>query len=194
MSHAEARSPRFVVDPRLLLVIRSPAAENRARRQMRGDRIPIPKTQTCRCRKQGWDAVQVDGEGDCGGEAGLKIVAVDNFSWNPFGLPPQSHEAFTRRILDQEIRRGQIEILNTSSAEYRERVVAGAVPDAIFFDAQHQYEPVKAEIEWAKNRGIPLISGHDYGNPNPRFGVTRAVNEAFGTEAIETVGMCWRAI
>lgn len=123
---------------------------------------------------------------------GLKVVAVDNFSWNPFGLPPQSHEAFTRRILNQEIRRGQIEILNTSSAEYRERVVAASVPDAIFFDAQHQYEPVKAEIEWAKNIGIPLISGHDYGNPNPRFGVTRAVNEVFGASSVETVGMCWR--
>ena len=124
----------------------------------------------------------------------LKVVAVDNFSWNPFGLPPQSHEAFTRRILDQEIRCGQIEILNTSSAEYRERVAAASVPDAIFFDAQHQYEPVKAEIEWAKKIGIPLISGHDYGNPNPRFGVTQAVNEVFGATSVETVGMCWRRV
>lgn len=122
---------------------------------------------------------------------GLKVVAVDNFSWNPFGLPPQAHEAFTRRILDQEIRRGQIEILNTSSAEYRERVTAASVPDAIFFDAQHQYEPVKAEIEWAKIVGIQLISGHDYGNPNPRFGVTRAVDAVFSAAAVKTAGMCW---
>lgn len=74
---------------------------------------------------------------------GLKVVAVDNFSWNPFGLPPQAHEAFTRRILDQEIRRGQIEILNTSSAQYRNSTGVPGIsmesrPDAIFFDAQHQ--------------------------------------------------------
>lgn len=129
----------------------------------------------------------------------LKVMAVDNFSWNPFGLPPQAHEAFTRRILDQEIRRGQIEILNTSSEQYRNSTGVPSIsmesrPDAIFFDAQHQYEPVKAEIEWAQNIGIPLISGHDYGNPNPRFGVTRAVNETFGAESIETVGMCWHSV
>lgn len=36
------------------------------------------------------------------------------------------------------------------------------------------------------------VCGHDYGNPNPRFGVTRAVNEVFGAENVEVVGMCWR--
>lgn len=128
-----------------------------------------------------------------GAKPGLKVVAVDNFSWNPFGLPPKAHEAFTRRILDREIRRGQIEILNASSEEYRERVVAESAPDAIFFDAQHQYEAVKDEIVWAKGIGVPLISGHDYGNPNPRFGVTRAVDEVFGANAVDVVGMCWRA-
>jgi hypothetical protein len=51
---------------------------------------------------------------------------------------------------------------------------------------------VKAECEWAKAHGIAIISGHDYGNPNPAFGVTRAVDEVFGRERIETVGMCWR--
>jgi hypothetical protein len=30
---------------------------------------------------------------------GGRVIAVDNFSWNPFGLPPKIHEAFTRRIL-----------------------------------------------------------------------------------------------
>ena len=74
------------------------------------------------------------------------------------------------------------------------RHIYGIAPGCNLLDAQHQYEPVKAEIEWAQNIGIPLISGHDYGNPNPRFGVTRAVNETIGAEAIETVGMCWRGV
>ena len=31
--------------------------------------------------------------------AGKRVVAVDNFCWNPFGLTPAQHEAFTRKIL-----------------------------------------------------------------------------------------------
>lgn len=120
----------------------------------------------------------------------LKIVAVDNFSWNPFGLPPRLHEAFTRRILANEIAAGRIEVLNTTSEEFRNGF-AGA-PDAVFFDAQHQYEPVRDEIAWAKRAGVKCITGHDYNNPSKVFGVTKAVDEAFGKPS-EVVGMCWKA-
>ena len=61
----------------------------------------------------------------------------------------------------------------------------------IFFDADHRYEAVKEELLWAKAQGIKIISGHDYGNSNPRFGVTRAVDEVFGNENVKVVGMCW---
>ena len=118
--------------------------------------------------------------------AGGRVVAVDNFSWNPFGLPPKIHEAFTRRIL----RGTKVELVNCSSEDWRKRVT-GKI-DMVFFDASHRYEDVKAECEWAKAAGIKIISGHDYGNPNPRFGVTRAVNEVFGKKNVEVVGMCWR--
>jgi hypothetical protein len=84
--------------------------------------------------------------------------------------------------------------------EYRicTRCVTDSSDPGVTFDAQGRcssctrYEDVKAECEWAKARGIAIISGHDYGNPNPAFGVTRAVDEVFGRERIETVGMCWR--
>ena len=118
--------------------------------------------------------------------AGGRVIAVDNFSWNPFGLPPKIHEAFTRRIL----RGSKVELVNCSSEDWRKQVT-GKI-DMIFFDASHRYEDVKAECEWAKAAGIKIISGHDYGNPNPRFGVTRAVDEVFGKENVEVVGMCWR--
>lgn len=126
----------------------------------------------------------------------LKIVAVDNFCWNPFGLPAQVHEAFTRRILAQEIAAGQVQLLNMDSAQFRAAITNQklALPDVIFFDADHRYEAVKEEIEWAKSVGIKTICGHDYGNPNPRFGVMRAVDETFGKEAVETKGMCWKVI
>lgn len=128
----------------------------------------------------------------------LKIIAVDNFSWNPFGLPPALHEAFTRKILANEIASGQVDVLNMTSEEFRVTSIHNSsfkVPnsiDAVFFDALHQYEPVKAEIEWAKSLGVKIIAGHDYNNPSPVFGVTRAVNESF-PHGVETVGMCWRA-
>lgn len=115
-----------------------------------------------------------------------RVIAVDNFSWNPFGLPSKVHEAFTRRIL----RGTKVELVNCTSEDWRKQV---NVPiDMIFFDASHCYEDVKVECEWAKAAGIKMICGHDYGNPNPRFGVTRAVNEVFGSETVEVVGMCWR--
>ena len=117
---------------------------------------------------------------------GGRMIAVDNFSWNPFGLPSNVHEAFTRRIL----RGSNVELVNASSEDWRKKV-DGKI-DMVFFDADHRYEAVKEELLWAKEQGIRVISGHDYGNPNPRFGVTRAVDEVFGKDNIEVVGMCWR--
>lgn len=118
--------------------------------------------------------------------AGARVVAVDNFSWNPFGLPSKVHEAFTRQIL----RGSGVEIVNCDSEDWCEKF-KGKI-DMVFFDASHCYEDVKAECEWAKAAGIKMICGHDYGNPNPLFGVTRAVDEVFGKENVEVVGMCWR--
>ncbi len=115
-----------------------------------------------------------------------RVIAVDNFSWNPFGLPSKVHEAFTKRML----RGSNVELINCSSDNWRNQV-KGPI-GMIFFDASHRYEDVKAECLWAQSAGIKIICGHDYGNPNPRFGVTRAVDEIFGADNIELVGMCWR--
>ena len=121
----------------------------------------------------------------------LKVVAVDDFSWNPFGLPSAVHEAFTRRILANEIASGRVTVCKGTSVAFR----AGCVraPDAAFFDAQHEYGPVKEEILWAKKMGVKVIAGHDYGNPSPVFGVTRAVDEEFPS-GIKLAGMCWASI
>ena len=120
----------------------------------------------------------------------LKIVAVDNFCWNPFGLPPKLHEDFTRKILANEVASGQVKVVNTTSEEFRR--TCAEIPAAVFFDAQHQYEPVKDEIVWAKRVGVKCICGHDYGNPSPVFGVTQAVTEEF--KDVEVEGMCWRGV
>lgn len=116
---------------------------------------------------------------------GGRVIAVDNFSWNPFGLPPIVHENFTRSVL----KGSGVELVNASSHDWRSAIKKK--PDMIFFDADHRYEAVKEELLWAKAQGIKIISGHDYGNSNPRFGVTRAVDEVFGNENVKVVGMCW---
>ena len=124
----------------------------------------------------------------------LKIICVDNFCWNPFGLPPALHEQFTRRILFNELASGQIELFVGTSEEFRKLHSSTSTLNfnSVFFDALHQYEPVKAEIQWAKSHNIPCITGHDYHNPSPIFGVTRAVDEEF-PNGVFTAGMCWRA-
>lgn len=108
--------------------------------------------------------------------AGQKIITVDNFCWNPFGLRPEQHQVFTTRLLRYAIAAGDIELMVCDSAEFRGKF-NGLVPAMVFFDADHSYEAVKDEIEWAKNLGIGVIAGHDYGHSD--FGVTQAVDEAF---------------
>ncbi len=121
---------------------------------------------------------------------GTRIVTVDNFCWNPFGLPPDRHEAFTRRILAPWIASGKVEVVAADSAEYRTNF-GGTPPAMVFFDADHRYEAAKEELEWARSIGVPFICGHDYANPSPYFGVTRAVDELFGKPA-DLAGMCFR--
>lgn len=118
----------------------------------------------------------------------VKIVTVDIFCWNPFGLPPDKHEQFTRRILAPWIESGKVELVRADSREFR--AALKEVPSLVFFDADHRYEAVKDEIAWAKSIGVPTICGHDYGNR--LFGVTCAVDEAF-PGGVETAGMCWKA-
>ena len=118
---------------------------------------------------------------------GQPVITVDNFCWNPFGLPPSQHEAFTRRILRGELSAGRASLYVGDSATFR-RTYRAEVPALVFLDADHSYEAVKDEINWAKTLGVPVIAGHDY--RNARFGVTRAVDEAF-PEGVDVRGMVW---
>ena len=112
-----------------------------------------------------------------------KVVAVDLFCWNPFGLTPDEHERFTRRVLDGS----GVELVRDDSLRYLSSI-ADAEGPMVFLDGDHRYEAVKAELEILKAKGVKLVAGHDFGNP--RFGVTRAVREVVG-EPDEVVGMCW---
>lgn len=120
---------------------------------------------------------------------GGRILSVDCFCWNPLGLPPRLHEQFTRRILRPYEKGARVCVVNTTSETFR-NTYDGPTPAMVFLDADHRYEAVRDEIAWAKKTGVPVICGHDYGNP--LFGVTRAVDEAF-PDGVECAGMCWRA-
>lgn len=118
---------------------------------------------------------------------GMKVITVDNFCWNPFGLTPEMHRDFTRRILRAQIAQGDVELVATDSKVFRTQY-NGRVPRMVFFDADHSCEAVRDEIAWAKKIAVPLISGHDYGNS--KFGVTRAVDEAF-PHGVHVCGTVW---
>lgn len=116
-----------------------------------------------------------------------QVTTIDNFCWNPFGLPAALHEAFAHKVLRGELASGRVELVVASSEAFRASF-AGPAPALVFLDADHSYAAVRDEIAWAKNLGVPVIAGHDYGNP--RFGVTRAVDEAF-PEGVAVHGTVW---
>lgn len=116
-----------------------------------------------------------------------RVITVDNFCWNPFGLPPALHEAFARKVLRGELASGRVELAAAASGAFR-AAYAGPVPALVFLDADHSYAAVRDEIAWARSLGVPLIAGHDYGNP--RFGVTRAVDEAL-PDGVAVHGSLW---
>jgi len=118
-----------------------------------------------------------------------RIITIDNFCWNPFGLTPQLHETFTRKILRVELESGTVELAVSGSEEFR-KGYNGEIPAMVFLDADHSYAAVKEEIIWAKALGVPLICGHDY--RNELFGVTQAVDEEF-PDGVHSEGMVWSA-
>ncbi len=117
-----------------------------------------------------------------------KLIAVDDFSWNPIGFDNETHLEFTKRILYYLVKHANTRLYNCSNTEFY-RNYQGKTPSMVFIDASHRYRDVFEDIRWAKESEIPIISGHDYGEDFP--GVFSAVNEAFGKENVKTCGSVW---
>ncbi len=107
---------------------------------------------------------------------GQKVISIDNYCWNPFGLEPGEHRDFTRRVLYHYLRSGEVELYDGSSAEFF-RSYQGPPPALVFIDGDHEYAPVRADIQAAQTVSAQVIAGHDYSELHP--GVMRAVKEAF---------------
>lgn len=118
-----------------------------------------------------------------------KIIAVDNFKWNPFGLSQEIHKQFTERTLRYIIQNRNTELFPADSATFFESY-KGPTPSMIFIDADHSYEAVKKEILSALRVGIQVISGHDFSNQH--IDVQKAVKEIFGNK-FEVFGTVWIA-
>jgi hypothetical protein len=110
-----------------------------------------------------------------------KIVTVDKYVWNPWGLTPQSHFQLTSHVLHYLVQTGQVEQLNMDKALFY-ATYRGPAPSLVFLDATHNYSETKKDIDWARSAGAALIAGHDYSDKFP--GVKQIVDEYGGPQEL----------
>jgi hypothetical protein len=115
------------------------------------------------------------------------LITIDNYSWNPFLLPPPDHRNFTMRTLRPLLSKSNFELIDSDANQFY-RGYSRDRPSMIFIDADHSYDGVKADIDWAVKMNVPVICGHDYCDSSP--GVKRAVEETFGA-SFEVRGSVW---
>lgn len=106
-----------------------------------------------------------------------KILAVDNFGWNGWGLTEQEHWSLVQLSLGYLTATGQVEIHKIDKNRFYEEY-SGPRPSLVFVDAMHDYEETKKDLLWAKSLDVPIICGHDYSDQFP--GVQQIVDELGG--------------
>jgi predicted O-methyltransferase YrrM len=115
-----------------------------------------------------------------------KIITVDNYCWNPWGLPADAHHALARQVLLYLTSCGEVQQLRMDKAEFYDSY-RGPAPALVFLDAWHTYEETKKDIEWAIRCGAQLIAGHDYCDQFD--GVRQVVDEYGGPRTL--AGTVW---
>ena len=105
-----------------------------------------------------------------------QLIVVELFEWNPFMLSQKDHRLFTDRVLYYCQECCNLSIFEGSNKTFYKNY-NGITPSMVFIDAEHTYNGVMVDIEWAKSMKIPIICGHDYHPNHP--GVKRAVDESF---------------
>ena len=115
-----------------------------------------------------------------------RIITVDSYRRNPWGLPPELHYALTAQVLFFLVETGQVEQVRMDKGEFY-RTYDGPAPALVLLDAVHTYEETRVDIQWARNVHASIICGHDYSERFP--GVIQAVAE-FGRPA-QLRGTLW---
>jgi hypothetical protein len=118
------------------------------------------------------------------------LIAVENFSWNPFCIPPADHRVITARTLHYCVQHCRTRIYDGSVRSFYESY-DGPAPSMVFIDGDHSYEGVQADLAWACERGVPIIAGHDF-NSVLHAPVVQAVKERFDG-AFDLFGTVWVA-
>jgi len=116
-----------------------------------------------------------------------KIITVDAFYWNPWGLTSAQHRDLTAQMLHYLTQTKQVELVVSCKNAFYE-AYAGERPSLVFLDAIHDYPETARDIAWARSVGAQIISGHDYSADFP--GVVQAVDEAGGPR--QRRGSVWR--
>ena len=108
-----------------------------------------------------------------------KLIAVDNFQWNPAGLDCKIHKDITIKILSEAIEKYSVELIDSDKKIFYSDY-SDDRPSLVFFDADHSYEGTLEDLLWGKNIEAKIIAGHDYCEKHP--GVIQAVHEVFKKE------------
>ena len=106
-----------------------------------------------------------------------ELIAVENFSWNPFCIPADDHRVITQRTLHYCVRHCRTRIYDGSARAFYDSY-KGPTPSMVFIDGDHSYAGVQADIAWAFGRGVPVVAGHDF-NSVLHPPIVRAVEERF---------------
>lgn len=119
--------------------------------------------------------------------AGQQVISVDNYSWNPLGLPASVQREILNEQLRESIDAGEITLIESDKNDF----YAGtdiASPALVFLDAIHSYEETMKDIAWARNVRARIICGHDYCEKSFP-GVVQAVHENGGPGQLQ--GTLW---
>ena len=111
----------------------------------------------------------------------VKLITVDDYSWNSLGLPYDKYFDLTNKLLDNEIKNENVEQINIDKNIFYE-TYNGPTPALVFLDANHSYEETKKDIIWSKKVKAEIICGHDYCSDFP--GVIQVVDEMGGYEKL----------
>jgi cephalosporin hydroxylase len=111
-----------------------------------------------------------------------KVITVDNYGWNPMGVPSYRHKMLTSLNLRMVSRMTDLIIIDATADSFYQSFKE--VPSFAFIDADHSYASVKKDLQFFKQIGTPVITGHDYNFPD----VARAVHEVLGQNHLEVFG------
>jgi hypothetical protein len=111
-----------------------------------------------------------------------ELITVDNYSWNPLGLPGDIHFEITQHLLADAIEKYSVKSLNLDKADFFIKYKSLS-PSIVFLDAIHTYDETKKDILWAKQTDTKIICGHDYDKVrHPE--VVKAVDEFGGPSKV----------